>query len=99
MALITFLIYLAYLVIFSLITFITFGKDKKMATSNSGPVRIKEKRLLGLVSLGGAVGGFLGRIVFHHKTNKIYFTISIYFSLLLQIVLLVLFALRALSIF
>ncbi len=98
MALITFCAYVAYLVIFSLITFFVFGKDKKMATSGNGPVRIKEKTLLGLVCFGGALGGFLGRIIFHHKTNKIYFSISIYFSLLLQIALLGLFFLRVINV-
>lgn len=98
MALITFIIYASYLVIFSLITFFVFGKDKKMAVKGNGPVRIKEKTLLGLVCFGGAIGGFLGRIIFHHKTNKIYFSISIYFSLLLQVLLLGLFFLRVINV-
>lgn len=98
MALITFLVYSCYLIIFSLITFIVFGKDKKMAEHNYRAKRIKEKTLLGLVCFGGAIGGFLGRIFFHHKTNKIYFSLSIYFSLLLQILLWGLFFLRVINV-
>ena len=55
-----------------------------MATNGGGPVRIKEKTLLGSCVFGGAVGGFLGRIVAHHKTNKKYFSFTIYVSLLLE---------------
>lgn len=86
--LIVFIVYISYLVIMSLITFCLFIKDKKMAQKNQSEVRIKEKTLLGFVSFGGAIGGFLGRIVAHHKTNKVYFSINIIFSLLLQVAVL-----------
>lgn len=81
---IIFIAYICYLAFMSLITFFLFIKDKKMATKNSGPNRIKEKTLLGAVALGGALGGFIGRIIAHHKTNKLYFSFTIYLSLLLQ---------------
>lgn len=81
-----FLIYLGVLVLMSLFTFFIFGKDKKMATNGGGPKRIKEKVLLGCCALGGAIGGSLGRIVFHHKTEKKYFSFTIYLGMLLQIV-------------
>ena len=81
-----FLIYLGVLVLMSLFTFFIFGKDKKMATNGGGPKRIKEKVLLGCCALGGAIGGSLGRIVFHHKTEKKYFSFTIYLGMILQIV-------------
>ncbi len=76
--------YVGYLVLVSLVTFCLFLKDKKMAQKGGGPNRIKEKTLLGAVVFGGAVGGFLGRIVAHHKTDKKYFSFIIYVSLLLE---------------
>lgn len=82
---IIFLAYLGVLVFMSLVTFFIFGKDKKMAQSGGGPKRIKEKILLGGCALGGAIGGFLGRIVFHHKTDKKYFSMTIYLGILVQV--------------
>ncbi|RIA64846.1 uncharacterized membrane protein YsdA (DUF1294 family) [Anaeroplasma bactoclasticum] len=89
------IIYVAYLVFMSLVTFFLFLKDKGMAKKNNSEVRIKEKTLLSSVVFGGAVGGFIGRIVAHHKTNKGYFSFTIYISLLLQACVLVLFILLA----
>ena len=77
--------YACYLAFMSLVAFMLFVIDKKKATKNSGPERIKEKTLLGAVALGGAVGGFIGRIIAHHKTNKLYFSFTIYLSILLQL--------------
>ena len=76
--------YIAFLLLMSFITFCLFVKDKKMAQKNGGPNRIKEKTLLGAVTFGGALGGFIGRLVAHHKTDKVYFSFTIYLSLLLQ---------------
>lgn len=80
--------YSAYLLLMSLIAFFLFLRDKGMAKRNGNAVRIKEKILLGCVAMGGAVGGFIGRIVAHHKTDKIYFSLTIYVSLLLQLAVL-----------
>ena len=87
--LIIFIAYCAVVLFMSFITFCLFGKDKKMAQNGGGANRIKEKILLGACALGGALGGFLGRIKFHHKTDKSYFSITIYFGLLVQVALLV----------
>lgn len=87
--------YIAYLIIMSLITMALYFKDKKTAVKNGNEVRIKERTLLGLVCFGGAIGGFLGRILAHHKTNKGYFSFTIYVSLLLQLAVLALIALIA----
>lgn len=83
--LIIFIAYCAVIVFMSLVTFFLFGKDKKMAQNGGGPKRIKEKILLGACALGGALGGFLGRIKFHHKTDKSYFSFTIYLGLLVQV--------------
>ena len=79
-----FLIYCAYILFVSIITFFTYGKDKSLAKKSSSS-RVKEKYLLGLATFGGALGAFFGRIIFHHKTDKSYFSITIYLSLLLNI--------------
>ncbi|MCR5113230.1 MAG: DUF1294 domain-containing protein [Acholeplasmatales bacterium] len=89
------LAYIAFIVFMSLVTFFLFVKDKKMAQKNGGPNRIKEKTLLGAVTCGGALGGFIGRIIAHHKTDKSYFSFTIYLSLLLQAGVLVLLILAA----
>ena len=86
---IIFLAYIALVVFMSLITFMLFGKDKKMATNGGGAKRIKEKILLGACALGGALGGLFGRITFHHKTDKKYFSITIYLGVLVQVALIV----------
>ena len=76
--------YVGYLVLLSIITLFLFFKDKNMAKNGGGAVRIKEKTLLGFTALGGAIGAFFGRILAHHKTDKVYFSMVIYFSLLLE---------------
>lgn len=82
-----FIFYCIYLAIMSLFSFFLFSKDKKLA--KNGLERIKEKTLLLSSCFGGAIGSFLGRIIFRHKTDKIYFSIVIIYSLILQIIVLV----------
>ena len=55
----------------SLITFVTFGVDKKRAVRNQ--YRISEKALITISLIGGGIGGWLGMRVFHHKTRKLKF--------------------------
>lgn len=81
-------VYIVYLVLTSLITFCLFKRDKKMAQNGGGKVRIKEKTLLSFTALGGAIGALIGRILCHHKTEKKYFSFTIYLSLILEIVVL-----------
>ena len=61
------------LLIMSVLTFLVYGLDKHAAKSNSW--RTPEKRLLVFGLAGGAAGGILGMLVFHHKTRKLYFWI------------------------
>ena len=84
------IIYVIWLALMSLVTFFLFIKDKKMAQKNHSEVRIKEKHLLGATALGGAFGAFIGRLVAHHKTDKSYFSLTIYVSMLAEIGVLIL---------
>ena len=77
------IIYLASIVLMSLIALIAFCKDKKKAVK--GEMRTKEKTLLFLAIMNGAFGAFIGRKVAHHKTDKVYFSITIYFGMLMQV--------------
>lgn len=78
-----FIIDAGLIVLMSLFAFVAFLHDKKLAVK--GAMRTKEKTLLGLAVLNGAIGAFLGRIVAHHKTDKSYFSLTIYLGLLCQI--------------
>ena len=76
------IIYLGLTVFFSLVALIAYFRDKKLAVK--GKERTKEKTLLFLAVFFGSVGAFLGRILAHHKTDKKYFSMVIYFSMLMQ---------------
>ena len=92
-----FVIYLGTVVLMSLVALILFMHDKKLAIK--GAMRVKEKTLLLAAVLNGALGAFIGRILAHHKTDKVYFSITIYFGLFFQIVVLVVLGLGALGVF
>ena len=80
------LVYVGYLLLFSLITFILFLVDKQLAIKEK--TRIKEKVLLFFVAIGGGIGGYFGRVLGHHKTKKIYFSLIINLTLILQLLIL-----------
>lgn len=80
------IIYIGYLLLFSLITFILFLVDKQLAIKEK--TRIKEKVLLFFVAIGGGIGGYFGRILGHHKTKKLYFSLIINLTLILQLLIL-----------
>ncbi len=82
--LIILLAYLGVSVLFSLIAVAAFSKDKKLAVQ--GKERTKEKTLLFYAVFFGSAGAFIGRVIARHKTDKKYFSLVIYFSLLMQIV-------------
>lgn len=81
------IIYCAFLLLMSLIMLWLYKNDKKRAIK--GQNRIKEKNLLLGSILGGAIGSFVGRIVFQHKIDKKYFSFVIYLNLLLEAVVLI----------
>ncbi len=60
-------LYLAWLIAINLTTFVLFGSDKAFA--KTGKIRIPEKALHIFSLLGGFLGQFAGRLIFHHKTN------------------------------
>lgn len=86
--------YVCLIVIMSLIAIVAYASDKRKAIK--GKERTKEKTLLFYAVFFGALGSLIGRILAHHKTDKIYFSIIIWFSLLLQALTLVLLAFLAL---
>ena len=61
------LIYLAFVVVCSLITFVAYGIDKSKAKRDKR--RISEKTLLIMSIIGGGIGGLLGMLKFRHKTK------------------------------
>ena len=68
-------IYSIYLCIVNLIAFFIFGIDKLKA--KRGSYRISEKTLITICAVGGALGGLLGMKIFHHKTQKPKFVITV----------------------
>ncbi len=74
------------LILFNILTFITFGIDKFLAIKHS--VRTSEYNLLSLIICGGAIGGILGMYIFRHKTKKPKFIIGGWLCMLLEIILL-----------
>ena len=77
-----------YMIAINLIAFIFYGIDKRKAIKGSR--RIPEKTLILLVVIGGAFGGFLGMKLFHHKTQKkkFYITVPIFVVLYLTVMIL-----------
>ena len=76
---------LIYLLVINLVTFLTFGADKRRAKRDKW--RVRERTLFLLAIIGGSVGALLGMLVFHHKTKHWYFCVGIPAILVLQIVL------------
>lgn len=62
-----------YLIIINIVTFVTFGIDKRKAKKDNW--RISEQALVILMLIGGAFGGYFGMEKFRHKTQKIKFKI------------------------
>jgi len=61
-------LYLSWLIGASLITVVLFGIDKKRAVG--GGSRIPEMLLMLMILVGGFLGGWAGRSVFRHKSNR-----------------------------
>jgi uncharacterized membrane protein YsdA (DUF1294 family) len=59
---------LTFLLLLNVITFLTFGWDKRAARRNKQ--RVPEARLYGLTAFGGGVGAWSAIKVFRHKTIK-----------------------------
>jgi uncharacterized membrane protein YsdA (DUF1294 family) len=76
-------LYWTWLVTLSLITFVMYGFDK--GQSKRDGLRVPEIVLHGLALFGGFPGGWLGRWLFRHKTQKVIFLIVLVVSTLLHI--------------
>ncbi|MBL1220681.1 DUF1294 domain-containing protein [Chryseobacterium sp. L7] len=68
----------------SLLTFIVFGWDKRLAVKHKK--RISENTLLGLTLIGGTAGAVLGMLLFRHKISKKSFLLKFAGIVLIQIV-------------
>ena len=79
-------IILGYYLIINLFLFVTMGYDKTRAKKDAW--RVPESTLFIIALLGGAVGGFLGMFLFHHKKNKPQFYIIYALALILHAVFL-----------
>gem|GEM_PF-770103 len=64
-------IVLFYLIAINAFTFVLFGRDKWLAQNHRW--RIRERNLLLVSLLGGAVGGLISMHVLRHKTRRILF--------------------------
>ena len=62
------------IIIMSVLSFFAMGIDKRRARLRKW--RISEKALFLFALLGGAIGGTVGMLVFHHKTKHWYFKIG-----------------------
>lgn len=79
-------IYLLLLLVMSVVTLVVWGKDK--AAAMSGGWRTPERTLFWLIFLGGAVGGGIGMLLFHHKTRKPIFHAAVWIAGISQIAIL-----------
>ncbi len=77
-------LFLIYLILINLITFVLMGVDKKKARNNQW--RISENTLWFCALLFGAIGVWLGMKIFHHKTKHTSFKIGIPILILLELI-------------
>ena len=75
-------ILIIYLAVINIVAFAAYGIDKLKA--KNGSFRIPEATLLSLAAAGGALGAFAGMRVFHHKTKKPKFYISVPLMLIIE---------------
>jgi uncharacterized membrane protein YsdA (DUF1294 family) len=76
-------LYLAVVAVMSLVTFITYGLDKRQAAN--GGRRVSERTLHLLAFLGGWPGAWIGQQQFRHKTQKVSFRIVFWMVVVLHI--------------
>ena len=82
-----FTVYLVLVFLMSLITFATYGLDKRQA--KNGDRRVPEKNLHLLAMLCGWPGALWGRQYFRHKTQKVWFTVMTWFIVSIHVALLI----------
>ena len=64
----------AYVLGLGLSTFLIYGYDKLRAVR--GGRRVPESALLALALIGGALGGWAGMLIWHHKTQHAIFWVA-----------------------
>ena len=74
--------------IYNILIFLLYGVDK--FCSKKGMCRISEETLLLTAFFMGALGGFLGMVLFSHKTRKLKFKILLPIFLIVNIACVVL---------
>ena len=79
-------IVMGYLIVVNVIAFLLYGLDKYKAKTNRW--RIKEAVLIGIAAMGGGGGALVGMYLFHHKTRKSKFYITIPLFVILYLILL-----------
>ena len=75
-------VYLIWLSVASVAALYLYANDKKRARRDRP--RRRESTLLGIAACGGAFGAEVGRMLFRHKTNKVYFSLVNRLSLAIQ---------------
>ncbi len=79
-----FFVIIAYILFINIFTYTRYGSDKKRAKRKER--RISEANLIRLCFLGGAIGGMVGMNVFHHKTQKKKFVITVSILFIVQLI-------------
>ena len=74
-----------WLVLVNIVAFILYGYDKSCAKKKAR--RIPEKTLLFWAWIGGSIGAFLGMKIFHHKTLKPKFAVTVPILVVLEILI------------
>lgn len=82
-----------YFVIINLLGFVIMFADKKKA--EKGKWRVPEKTLFIITLLGGGIGTNIGMYKFRHKTKKARFYIGFPTILVIEVILIVYFLLKA----
>ncbi|MEG2377788.1 MAG: DUF1294 domain-containing protein [Clostridia bacterium] len=75
-----------YFAAINAVTLVAFGIDKWRAWREHSESRVPERILIVMCVLGGALGGTLGMILFHHKVSKPKFRYTVPFLLLFYLV-------------
>lgn len=78
-------LYAGYLLVMNLVCFFMMLADKRFAQRHQW--RIRERTLFGLALLGGALGGYLGMHLFHHKTKHLLFAVGLPLAVMLHILI------------
>lgn len=77
---------LLYIILINLVTFFLYAWDKWLAQNHRR--RIRERNLLLVSLLGGAMGGLISMHIFHHKTRHFKFKWGLPLMLFLHVSLL-----------